>query len=151
MKSSIDNEQATSGRLTVPAFGYELLRNILIPDIFGKETPEILYWAGKHLARKFPLLSSDELISFFEEAGWGALSIKKEEKYRIEFELSSPIIDRQLDMGKESTFKLEAGFLAEQYQQRMKLVTEATEEVQKRSKTVQIIVQWDQKDPVIDD
>lgn len=149
MKSSGGNEQTVAEQLMVPAFGYELLRNILIPDILGKETPDILYWVGKHLARKFQLLTYEEMVSFFKEAGWGTLSIKKEEKYHIEFELSGPMIERQLDMGAgaEPTFKLEAGFLAEQYQMQKKLITEAVEEVAKKAKKIRITVQWDAKDP----
>ncbi|GER67060.1 hypothetical protein BpJC7_15190 [Weizmannia acidilactici] len=146
MKSSTGNDTAAE-QLTVPAFGYELMRDILIPEILGKETPDILYWAGKHLARKFPLITFDEIVSFFHEAGWGTLTIKKEEKYRIEFELAGPIIGRQLEIGRESTFKLEAGFLAEQYRMQKKLITEAAEEVMKKAKKVRITVQWDQKDP----
>lgn len=46
------------------------------------------------------------------------------------------MIERQLDMGAgaEPTFKLEAGFLAEQYQMQKKLITEAVEEVAKKAK-----------------
>ncbi|MFL6556844.1 MAG: DUF2507 domain-containing protein, partial [Bacillus sp. (in: firmicutes)] len=32
---------------TISIFGYELIRDILLPEILGKDTPEILYWAGK--------------------------------------------------------------------------------------------------------
>ena len=38
-----------------PIFGYELMRDFLLPTILGKHEKDILYWAGKDLARKFPL------------------------------------------------------------------------------------------------
>lgn len=65
---------------SVSMFAYELYRDILLPEIFGKDTADIFYWAGKQLARKFPLLSIDEICSFFEEACWGTLQVIKEEK-----------------------------------------------------------------------
>ncbi|EOR25431.1 hypothetical protein A499_05335 [Niallia nealsonii AAU1] len=30
--------------LTVPAYGYELIREILIPELLGRDTPDLLYW-----------------------------------------------------------------------------------------------------------
>ncbi|MGE8206382.1 YslB family protein [Heyndrickxia sp. NPDC080065] len=147
MKSSAELEQKTTEiDLTVPAFGYELIRDILLPEILGKETADILYWAGKHLARKFPLMSINEVISFFEEAGWGTLHITKEEKNGMEFELSSSLISRQFEMKTESCFKLEAGFLAEQIQSQRKMRTEAFEEIIKRHKKIKILIRWDFKD-----
>lgn len=147
LKSSAELEMNTENLdLSVPAFGYELIRDILIPDILGKETPEILYWSGKHLARKFPLVSMDEIISFFEEAGWGSLHLVKEDKKGMELELTSSIISRQFDLKTESCFKLEAGFIAEQIQTQRKLRTEAYEEIIKRHRKIKLIVRWDVKD-----
>ncbi|WP_433743508.1 YslB family protein [Falsibacillus pallidus] len=134
----------------VPLFGYELLREVLIPDLLGKETPDILYWAGKHLARKFPLLSDEEIQSFFLEAGWGHLRAVKQGKNSTEYELTSPAIQKRLEMKEQSCFRLEAGFLAQQIQNQQKAITEAHEEVQRRQKKVHILVQWDQKDKIID-
>ncbi|QQZ10669.1 YslB family protein [Heyndrickxia vini] len=147
MKSSAELEVNTeNSELSIPAFGYELIRDILLPEILGKETPDILYWSGKLLARKFPLMSLNEIISFFDEAGWGDLRIIKEEKKGMELELTSPLISRQFELKTESSFKLEAGFLAEQIQSQRKVRTEAYEEIVKRHKKIKIIVQWDLKD-----
>ena len=52
----------------------------MIPEILGEETPKILYWAGKKLARKYPLESISEIIDFFKQAGWGDLQIVKEKQ-----------------------------------------------------------------------
>ena len=56
-------------------FGYELLREILIPEILGEETPKILYWAGKHIARKYPLDTISDIIRFFSASGLGRATI----------------------------------------------------------------------------
>jgi len=134
---------------TIPAFGYELIREVLIPELLGKETPEILYWAGKHLARKFPLVSMDEVISFFEEAGWGYLKILKQDKHGMELEFTSPLITRHLKLKTDGCYKLEAGFLAEQIQTQKKVRTEAYEEVMKKTQVIRIILRWDMKDTIL--
>lgn len=54
--------------------GYEIIRDHVLPGILGKHEDDILYWAGKDVARKFPIFSVDELPDFFAEAGWGTLT-----------------------------------------------------------------------------
>ncbi|MGV3466421.1 MAG: YslB family protein [Heyndrickxia sp.] len=151
MRASLQIEEEhmeNTEQLIIPAFGYELIREVLIPELLGKETPEILYWAGKHLARKFPLVSMDEVISFFEEAGWGYLKVLKEEKHGMEFEITSPLISRHLKLKTDGCYKLEAGFLAEQIQMLKKVRTEAYEEVMRKTQSVHIILRWDLKDSI---
>ena len=150
MKSTTYHEQQDSKNrdINVPIFGYELIRDILIPDILGKDTPDILYWAGKSLARKFPLVTTEEMIAFFMEAGWGRLELIVMNKKEMKFELSGPIIARRIDMKSEDSFKLEAGFLAEQIQNQKKVITETIEEVHNKQKKVTFLLRWDQKDTV---
>lgn len=133
---------------SVPIFGYEMLRDILIPEILGKHTPDILYWGGKQLSRKFPLQSSEELISFFAEAGWGTLTLLEQKKNEMTFEISGPVLERRLALKSDVTFKLETGFLAEQIQLQKKCVAEAADELHKRNHSVKVIVRWDDKDKV---
>ncbi|MCA1056366.1 YslB family protein [Rossellomorea aquimaris] len=132
----------------VPIFGYELIRDILLPEVLGKHTPEILYWGGKQLSRKFTLQSMDECTSFFDEAGWGRLSVTEQKKNEMTFELRGPLVERRLSMKTDASFKLEAGFLAEQLQLQKKCITEAADEIHKRSKYVKITARWDDKDKV---
>jgi predicted hydrocarbon binding protein len=132
--------------ISVPSFGYELIREELLSNILGKESPEILYWSGKNLARTHLLQSLDEIAAFFEEAGWGSLSIKKELKNELHFELTSPLIKRRLQIKPESHFKLEAGFLAQQIETQIGMVTEAHQQIQKKAGLVEITVRWDLKD-----
>lgn len=144
MNSSINPEHQQNVNETLPVFGYELLRDILIPDLLGKDTADISYWAGKHLARKFPLLSIQEIYSFFLEAGWGQLLIIEENKNEMKFELKGTMIARRLQMHEEPCFRLEAGFLAEQIQTQKHVTTEAYDEVKKEK--ILFTVRWDRKD-----
>ncbi len=76
--SELTIEERTTEKepLSVPAFGYNIIREDLLRDLLGKNTQELLYWAGKRLARKYQLTSIDEIFDFFYEAGFGTLRIK---------------------------------------------------------------------------
>ncbi len=52
----------------------------------------------------------------------------------------------RFDYGGECTFHLEAGFLAQQFEQQKGYVTEAFEQQKRRAKTVLFTVKWDRKD-----
>lgn len=130
----------------VPAFGYELIREILLPELLGKDTPHLLYWAGKGLARKFPLQNFEQMADFFSQAAWGSLSIKEENKNEMEFELTSELISHQLKQKTEMSFQLEAGFLAQQLEMQKNLLCEAFEHPRKKAGKVKITVKWDKKD-----
>lgn len=134
---------------TIPVFGYELIREVLLPSILGKETATILYWAGKDLARKFPLQNVDEIINFFAQAGWGSLVVKEEGKNELHAELSSPVItDRLHKKDNPTTFQLEAGFLAQQIETQKNVVAECYEHPKKRSNKVLFTIKWDKKDSI---
>ncbi|PLS16920.1 DUF2507 domain-containing protein [Bacillus sp. M6-12] len=128
------------------SFGYELIRDMLLPDILGKDAPQILYWAGKQLARKFPLSGAEEVASFFQNAGWGSLQLAKQSRNTYEFELTGNIIARRLFMYPDGHFQLEAGFLAEQLSLQKKMLAEAVEEKKKRAGKVILTVKCDTKD-----
>jgi predicted hydrocarbon binding protein len=136
-----------SGDETVSAFGYELLKNVLIPELLGEEQSSILYWAGKNLARKYPLESTDEIAEFFRKAGWGDLTVDTEGKNKITFSLTSKLITRQLKQHKTATFALETGFVAQQIQTIKNRLADATSSVRKK-RTVTITVEWDHKDVI---
>ena len=149
MKSLTRQEMPVSEeteQTSVPVFAYELLRDILIPELLGKDSHEVSYWAGKHLARKFPLLSLDEATAFFEEAGWGHLYIVHEKKNEYKLELSGNLVERRLQVNASPCFRLETGFLAQQVQSMKQSVAEAFDEVNKKERIVTIIIRWDKKD-----
>jgi predicted hydrocarbon binding protein len=136
--------------IQAPAFGLELLREVLLPDILGSDHPQMLYWAGKGLARKYPVQSIEEISAFFETAGWGSLTLLHNKKNEMEFELSSDLISIRLKKANEFTFQLEAGFIAEQLQMMNNYITETYEQVKKRANKVVFTVKWDHKDMLIE-
>lgn len=150
-QSSIQEQLSHFENLHTSGIAYELLREILIPDILGKELPSILYWSGKSLARKSPLKSEQEIIRFFENVGWGTLSITEHKSNEIHFELVSDFITARNKSRKTVSYQLEAGFLAQQFEQIKSVVSEAYEDQKKRTNKVFFTVKWDLKDPVKND
>ncbi|MFZ3588377.1 YslB family protein [Bacillus sp. DJP31] len=134
--------------LHTTGLAYELIREILIPDLLGKELPSILYWSGKNIARKYPVTSEEEIKEFFRNAGWGDLSVVEIKSNGVELELRSDFITARNQSRKGSSYQLEAGFLAQQFEQLQHLVTEAYEDQNKRSNIVHFTVKWDKKDPI---
>ncbi|WP_034645706.1 YslB family protein [Bacillus methanolicus] len=139
---------ADSDSPVVTAFGYELIRDILLPELLGKDEPEILYWAGKRLARQFPLKNFDEMCVFFQKASWGTLIITNESSNELEVELTGGIISQRLQSKKDISFQLEAGFIAQQIELQKQVVAEAFEHPRKKGSKVQFTVKWDKKDIV---
>ncbi|KIY22346.1 MULTISPECIES: YslB family protein [Mesobacillus] len=132
--------------LAVSAFGYDLVREDLLNELLGKDKPEILYWAGKRLARKYPLTSMEETVQFFQDASWGLLTVKEESKREMLLELSSELISSRLNQNQNSTFQLEAGFIAQQIEYQKKVTAEAFEHPNKKSFKVQFTIKWDKTD-----
>ncbi|KAA6448690.1 YslB family protein [Bacillus swezeyi] len=133
--------------LEVSAYGYELIREVLLPDMLGQDYADMMYWAGKNLARKFPLDAWEDIPPFFHDAGWGTLTIVHSKKQELEFELEGPLVSNRLKYQKEPCFQLEAGFVAEQIQLMNEHIAESYEQVKKRAGKVVLTVKWDLKDP----
>lgn len=128
-----------------PVFGYELIRDHVLSSILGKHSDDILYWAGKELARKFPCGDIQLIISFFKDAGWGNLSLEKESKDSYIFHLTGDsdilnIINR--------SFRLEAGFIGEQIQTINGFLTECYEEKKEKQQLITLQVKWDLKEKI---
>lgn len=131
--------------LSVPAFGYELIREELLPEILGNHANDILYIAGKNLARKFPLTSKEELVDFFKKAGWGDITLLSEKKDELKYELKGELLSNRFARKKVCSFQIEAGFLAEQIQRIYKFRTEASEDQKKKEKVI-FTIRWDLAD-----
>ena len=127
-------------------FSSELLRDALLPELFGKAN-NILYWSGKRLARIFPLAKDEDLPIFFEQAEWGTLKRTKAKHDNQYFELSGEPVALRMQLNPKADFLLEAGFLAETIQLQLGFVTEAIIEKQ-TSNTVTFLIQVDSKDPI---
>jgi predicted hydrocarbon binding protein len=147
MSETTTSEPKTESEpLAVSAFGYELIREELLNELLGKDTPEILYWAGKRLARKHLLSNLEETIQFFQDAGWGRLTIKEESRREILLELSSELISSRLKKNPNTKFQLEAGFIAQQMEHQKKFTAEAFEHPNKKASKVQFTIKWDKTD-----
>jgi len=134
--------------VSLNAFAYELLREEVLPDLIGKELDDILYWAGRNLARKYPLETIEEVIHFFEKASWGRLNIIEHKRREMHFQLTSPLITERQKQNRHSSYQLETGFVAEQIQKQRNVVAESYEEQKKRSDSITFLVKWDVKDPI---
>ncbi len=110
-------------------FGYELIRNDVLKDILGKEHDSILYWLGKSLARKYPVETNEQLVTFFEKANWGSLKLLKEKKHVKMYEL----VGQWMGKHDQRCYQLEAGFLAQQIELSLNLISGATYTVKKES------------------
>ena len=114
----------------------------MLPSILGKHEDDILYWAGKEVARKFPVFSVDELPEFFQEAGWGLFILKKRLKDEAFYTLKNDFDDKY----SKQILSTEAGFIAEQYQKFNGFLTECYGEVKfKRWISLHFQVKWDLK------
>ncbi|WP_338014644.1 YslB family protein [Paenisporosarcina cavernae] len=121
-------------------FGYELLRDHVLPTVLGKHEADILYWVGKDIARKFPMFSMEETTDFFKEAAWGDLQLLKQTKEEATYELKG--LDHALKIS-ERNFRLEAGFLAQTHEKLSGYLTECIEEKQSADKSVRFFLKWD--------
>ncbi|KGR76845.1 YslB family protein [Ureibacillus sinduriensis] len=128
---------------TVPVFGYDILRDYLLPTILGKHEKDVLYWAGKDLARQFPCMDIQLIISFFEDAGWGNLTLTEEEKDGYVFQLTN---DVELLKITERSFRIEAGFIAQQIQAINGCLTECYDEKFEKQQRITFTVKWDRKE-----
>lgn len=124
-------------------FASATIRDVLLPAILGKETNGILYWIGKDLAREYPVQTIDELVLLTRQLGFGELRLIKSSNLEHTFELAGPLVEERLAIDKEQTsFTLEAGFIAQELEFQLGLNTEAEVESIKHKK-VRIFAQND--------
>ncbi|WP_028783389.1 YslB family protein [Thalassobacillus devorans] len=121
--------------------GYDLLRYYTLPDLLGKEAPFLLYYMGKNLARKSEMTTLDDIIQFFQQLGWGSLSILQEKKKETRFELSGHVLEKRLQNPLlEIDFRMEAGFLAEAITLTQNVNGECFEEIDEKKHRVTFTV-----------
>lgn len=130
---------------TIPTFGYEILRDYVLSSILGKHEGDVLYWAGKDIARKFPLFSMEEAATFFKEAGWGTLTLEKETKDSRTYLLTG---DSDILKFDSRCFRLEAGFLAQQMQHQLGYLTECYDEKNSKKQYVEFHLKTDLKEKI---
>lgn len=140
-----------SNKSTSQYWGQELLRDILIKDLLGTDDHSILYWAGKKIARRFPLKDALDVSLFFKQSGLGELSIISENKHEIKWILSGEIVKARLESSADADFMFEAGILAQIAQQQMGVIAEAEmNPKEEKNGKVTIRVHMDPKSPTND-
>ncbi len=120
--------------------GYDILRYIGLPELFGEEKDTLLYFLGRNLARKFEFSSLEDLSLFFEKMGLGSLDLAKDKKKVKTFYLLSDAIVTKLNSNIETDFRLEAGIIAEVIQQLEGVDCECLESVHHRLKQIEFTV-----------
>lgn len=134
------NQDAYSQIMSLPNgkkyFGTVLIKDILLNNIFEEDASDILYFAGRDLARSF---SSNTLLGvqeFFDNANWGDLKMNKQEATKQTWELSGEAIAARYAAVEQPNFYMEAGFIAQQIQQQLGKHTDATYELNKNNSVI---------------
>lgn len=96
--------------------GYDILRYMCLPEIFGSEKDTLLYMTGRNLARKFDIQSIEDISYIFKKLGWGTLELSKETKKNMVFHLLDDAVVYRLMAPFDADFRLEAGFLSQAVQ-----------------------------------
>ncbi len=122
-------------------FKTTLLRDSLLPSLVGQDG-DILYWAGKKIAREFVLTKDEEIPLFFKQAGFGTLKRVKSQRNTQTFELTGTIIETRQNIVDEPNFLLEAGFLAETIQNQLGHPTD-TIVLSSKKKMITLLVKTD--------
>ncbi|SFD59112.1 Protein of unknown function [Lentibacillus persicus] len=122
--------------------GYDMLRYIGLPDIFGQESNTLLYFMGKNIARKFKIESISDIVYAFDKLGWGQLELFKERKSELIFHLMADSVVYRLKAPLQTEFRLEAGFLAESIEQIKNRSCECKEELHKKIHQIEFTVMF---------
>jgi len=109
--------------------GYDVLRYIGLPELFGMESDTLLYFMGRKLARHFDFNELDDIYKTFEQLGWGKLELIKEKRKELVFSLMADSVVRKIQAPLPVDFRLEAGFLAESVHMAFDTSTECSEEI----------------------
>lgn len=131
--SLIDEFQATST-------GHDILRYIVLPDLLGSNSENLLYFSGRSLARKFEIDSIEDIFYFYQKVSWGNLELLKEKKSEHTYLLMSDEIVKRIQSDINVDFKLEAGFLAESIEMVTNRPCECFETINKRLFQVTFVI-----------
>ncbi|MFD1472456.1 DUF2507 domain-containing protein [Companilactobacillus mishanensis] len=141
---SIEHEESvdTDGTLTEKYFAVSVLRDFVLPDLLDKDTPELLYWAGKDLSRRLALQDMNDLTGVFKNAGFGILSITSQTKGSYKYKLNGPEVLRRFDINNDKPeFSLEAGLISETIQNTIGAYCMGSFTLDLKNKEVTILIQ----------
>lgn len=125
-----------------------LLRDQLLPNLFREDEGDILYWAGKELARDYTLPSLEELSSLMSSLSFGKLTLKEEKKRSYLFHLHGEIVHERLKANSKADFSLETGFIAQAVQTLSDHYTEGSYTVNLKERLVRIQLETDPKESI---
>lgn len=126
--------------------GITLLRDHLLPNLLKEDEGDILYWAGKDLARSLSFSSIEDILHTMKEFSFGTIELIEKKRSSYRFHLSGPVVTKRLRENKEATFHLETGFLAQSVQQVNQIYSEGTYRFIKKGEIVEILLQTDRKE-----
>ena len=131
-----------SGQTTeMNLFALTLLRDRLLPELLQDDESEIIYWAGKALARDVDLTGVMALETFFMDAGFGFLTLTSKKPTEQVWRLDGPVVSARFDENNHASFALEAGFLAQQTQQQLGTGAEAQWEANKQPVVITVMTE----------
>ena len=131
-----------SGQTTeMNLFALTLLRDRLLPELLQDDESEIIYWAGKALARDVDLTGVMALETFFMDAGFGFLTLTSKKPTEQVWRLDGPVVSARFDENNHASFALEAGFLAQQTQQQLGTGVEAQWEANKQTVVITVMTE----------
>lgn len=119
----------------------QLYRDFLLPEILGKDTANILYWAGKRISRHYDLSSFDDLAEFFKMANFGKLEKVKERRTSTTYELSGQTVTDRLNSDSKE-FAIEAGMIAEAMQKENGRTTECEINILDKENKVELVARF---------
>ena len=139
-----DNQQPYSidlfDNLHTNGAGYDILRYLALPELFGDERDILLYFTGRKLARHFVMETLNDLYAAFEKLGWGKLEMTKEKRKELTFSLMSDSVVQRLEAPFPIEFRLESGFIAEAIEMIFDAGTECVEEIHEKIRQVEFTV-----------
>ncbi|MCC5894626.1 MAG: DUF2507 domain-containing protein [Alkalibacterium sp.] len=131
-----------------PLEGITLLRDQLLPNLLKEDQSDILYWAGKELARSYTVASIEDISPLMRSLSFGALSLIEHKKASYLFHMQGEIVHSRLKKNPKADFALETGFLAQIMQQISEQYTEGSYTLQKKTNVIEIVLQSDKKEPI---
>src|SRR5699024_11725630 len=97
-------------QLSSETIGYDILKYVSLPNVFGAEKEAIMYYVGRDLARNIEMRSMDDLLYLFDKFRWGKLELIKQKKNEMTFHLMSDDIVHRLRRSEEHTSELQSRF-----------------------------------------
>lgn len=123
--------------------GILLLRDQLLPLLLKEDEQEILYWAGKDLARHYDFTSFEDVKAIMQEVSFGRLELISQKRSTYDCRLEGELVAERLKTNQKATFSLETGFLAEAIQAVTGHYTEGSYRLAKKSSAVEIELSFD--------